>query len=158
MNFRHVWIVFKKEVKDIARDKKTLLTNLLVPIILMPLLFYVMGGSFEKMEKDISENVTVALSADSDTEEIRNLVENEIFASNPNIKFRGVVDDPIQAVRNNEVRFVIDVDKNFAESLEKEKPYTITIIYDQTDSKSSSSYGILAEAISRYNEKIVWKD
>jgi len=155
MNFRHVWIVFKKEVKDIARDKKTLLTNLLVPIILMPLLFYVMGGSFEKMEKDISENVTVALSADSDTEEIRNLVENEIFASNPNIKFRGVVDDPIQAVRNNEVRFVIDVDKNFAESLEKEKPYTITIIYDQTDSKSSSSYGILAEAISRYNEKIV---
>ena len=62
MNFKHVWIVFKKEVKDIARDKKTILTNLLVPIILMPLIFVVMGGSFSKMEKDINENITVALS------------------------------------------------------------------------------------------------
>lgn len=155
MNFKHVWIVFKKEVKDIARDKKTILTNLLVPIILMPLMFFVMGGSFSKMEKDINENITVALSQDSDTQEIRDLVQNEIFVNNPNIKLNGAVADPIQAIRNDEVRFVIDVDKNYTESLSQELPYTITIIYDQSDTKSSSSYGVIIQAINQYNEKIV---
>lgn len=155
MNLKHVWIVFKKEVKDIARDKKTLLTNLLIPIILMPLLFYLMGGSIEKMEKDISENIMVALSAESDTEEIRNLVQNEIFADSPNIKLNGAVDDPVEAVRKDEVRFVIDIDKNYAQNLAEGKPYSITIIYDQSDTKSQGSYGILTEAINKYNQRVV---
>ena len=61
MKLKHVWIVFKKEVKDIARDKRTLITNLFIPIILMPLLFALMGR-MEKMEEDI-ENITIALTA-----------------------------------------------------------------------------------------------
>jgi sodium transport system permease protein len=67
MSFRHVWIVFKKEVRDIARDKRTLITNLLIPIIIMPLLFTFLGGGMEKMEEDI-ENITIALTDQSDTE------------------------------------------------------------------------------------------
>lgn len=155
MNFKHVWIVFKKEVKDIARDKKTLITSLLVPIILMPLLFFVMSGSIDKMTKDINENITVALSADSNTQEIRELVQNDIFANYPNIKLGEAVADPVQAVRNDDVRFVIDVEQNFAESLAKGLPYSITIIYDQSDTKSSGSYGILADAINQYNQRVV---
>lgn len=155
MSFKHVWIVFKKEVKDMARDKKTLLTNLLVPIILMPLIFAVMGGGIEKMEKDITENITIALTSASDTEDIRNLVINELFVHNPNIKLAGAVSDPVEAVRNNEVRFVLDIDKNYAEYLEKGQPYSITIIYDQSDTKSGGSYGIVADAIERYNRKVL---
>ena len=67
MSFKHVWIVFKKEVKDMIRDKRTLITNLVIPIVLMPLLFYFMGGGMEKMEQDI-ENITIALTAESSTE------------------------------------------------------------------------------------------
>lgn len=156
MNFKHVWIVFKKEVKDIARDKRTLLTNLFVPIVLMPLLFSLMGGSIEKMEKDITENISVALAAESNTDEIRNHVENEIFAgfSNINLESRAV-DDPVQAVRNKEVRFVLKVEESFAESLESGQPYSITVIYDQSDAKSSGSFGILSAAINQYNQRVV---
>jgi len=157
MNLKHVWIVFKKEVKDIARDKKTLLTNLLIPVILMPVIFYIMGGSISKMEKDITESVSVALTADSYTDEIKELVQNEIFAGYDNIKLQGAVDDPVQAIRNDEVRFVLDIDKNYAENLSKEIPYTITVIYDQSDMKSSSSYGIIAEAIGKYSQNVIMK-
>lgn len=155
MNFKHIWITFTKEVKDISRDKRTLLTNLLVPIILMPVLFAVMGGGMEKMEKDITENVTVALARESNTEEIRNLVENEIFADYPNIKLVESPEDPIEAVRNDEMRFVLDLEKDYASRLEEGVPFSITVIYDQSDTKSSGSYGILAAAINQYNQRIV---
>jgi hypothetical protein len=85
MSLKHVWIVFSKEIKDMARDKRTLISNILIPIILMPLVFTLMGGGISKMEKDIEENVTVALSQASDTPEIRDLVA-DIFSDNPNIK------------------------------------------------------------------------
>lgn len=70
--------MYLKEVKDIARDRRTLITNLLVPIILMPLLFAFLGGGMEKMEEDI-ENITITLTEQSNTEEIRELLENEVL-------------------------------------------------------------------------------
>lgn len=33
------YIVFKKELKDIFRDKKTIATTIILPFILFPLLF-----------------------------------------------------------------------------------------------------------------------
>jgi len=155
VNFKHVWITFTKEVKDISRDKRTLLTNLLVPIILMPVLFALMGGGMQKMEKDITENITVALSQESNTEEIRNMIEHDILAEYPNIKLVESPEDPIEAIRNDEMRFVLDVEKDYASRLEEGIPYSITVIYDQSDTKSSGSYGILAAAIDQYNQRIV---
>src|SRR5690554_6892345 len=156
MSFRHVWIVFKKEVRDIARDKRTLITNLLIPIILMPLLFTFLGGGMEKMEEDI-ENITIALTAQSDTREIRSLLENDVFAEYPNIKINGSVDDPAEAIRQKEVRFVLEVDSNYADLLDEGKTYPITVHYDQTDTKSAGSFGILAQAIEDYSRKQVEK-
>jgi len=156
MSFKHIWIVFKKEVKDIARDKRTLITNLLIPIILMPVLFAFLGGGMEKMEEDI-ENITIALTEQSDTEEIRSLLENEVFADYPNIKIGGSVKDPKQAIQNKDARFVLEVDSNFSDLLKQGKTYHMTIHYDQTDTKSASSFGILAQAIEEYSRKQVEK-
>jgi sodium transport system permease protein len=154
VNLKHVWIVFKKEVRDIARDRRTLITNLLIPIILMPLLFAFMGGGMSKMEEDI-ENITIALTAQSDTEEIRMLLEDEVFVNYPNISLKGRVEDPEEAIRQDEVRFVLEVEDNYAALLEQGTPYKITVHYDQSDTKSVSSFGILNQAIQEYSEKKV---
>ncbi len=138
MSFKHIWIVFIKEVKDIARDRRTLITNLLVPIILMPLLFAFLGGGMEKMEEDI-ENITIAL-----TEEIRELLENEVFADFPNVKINGIVKDPKAAVQNKDARFVLEVDSNFSDLLQQGKTYNITVHYDQNDTKSVGGFSIIA--------------
>jgi sodium transport system permease protein len=154
MNLKHIWIVFKKEVKDMIRDKRTLITNLVIPIVLMPLLFYFMGGGMEKMEQDI-ENITISLSAESNTEEIRNLLEEEVFADYSNISFKDIVEDPAKAIQNDEVRFVIEVEEDFNTKLEEGIPYNISIHYDETDAKSISSFEILNQAIQKYSNKKV---
>lgn len=154
MSFKHVWIVFKKEVKDMIRDKRTLITNLVIPIVLMPLLFYFMGGGMEKMEQDI-ENITISLSEESNTEEIRNLLEGEVFVDYPNISFKDVVEDPAKAIQNDEVRFVLEVEEDFNVKLKEGTTYNISIHYDETDTKSISSFGILNQAIQVYSQNQV---
>lgn len=156
MNAKHVWIVFKKEVKDIIRDKKAILTSILVPMILIPLLNMLVGGSVEKLNKDINENVTMALSQDSNTDEIRELVKDQIIKDYPNISLVDV-DDPIKAINESKVRVVIDFDKDYQDKLKEGKPFEIKLIYDKSQTKSEGSLGIIWDAIEDFNRKTVEK-
>lgn len=155
MNIKHVWIVFKKEVKDIARDKKTLITNLVVPIILFPVLFALIGGGVKNLEKSISENVVVALSKKSNTPEIRAFVKDRILSLNPNIRLAEDVKDPIQAIRREEVRVVLELDEDCLEKLDKKETFTIRVLYDQSKMKSSESLEMIYQVINTFNQSIV---
>lgn len=154
MKMKHVWIVFKKEVKDIIRDKKTVITSIFIPMILIPVLFTIMGGGVESMQKGINENVTIALSESSDTPDTAKLLEERIIKSNPNIKLVKV-NNPVEAVKKEEVRAVLDFEKDYAAKLKAGKPFEIKIYYDKTKTKSDGAYGIISEAIRNFNSGIV---
>ena len=62
-----------------------------------------------------------------------------------------------EAVRQGEARFVLEVESNYADLLEQGKTYAITVHYDQSDTKSAGSLGILAQAIEDYSRKQVEK-
>nr|WP_276020235.1 ABC transporter permease [Acetivibrio straminisolvens] len=151
---RHVWIVFRKEVKDIVRDRKTLLTSIFVPMLLIPILSMLVGGSIEKLNRDISENVTIALTHESNTGEIRDIVKNQIIKDYPNISLIDV-DDPIKAINESKVRVVLDFEKDYASKLKEGKPFVIKLIYDRSQTKSEGSLGILWNAIGDFNDRIV---
>ncbi|RXE58283.1 ABC transporter permease [Acetivibrio mesophilus] len=151
---KHVWIVFKKEVKDIVRDKKTLLTSIFVPMLLIPILSMLVGGSIEDLSRDINENVTIALTQESNTDEIRDIVENQIIKDYPNISLIDT-DDPIKAINESKVRVVLDFEKDYASKLAEGKPFAIKLIYDKSQTKSQGSLGILWNAIGDYNDRIV---
>ncbi|HHW47539.1 MAG TPA: ABC transporter permease [Clostridiaceae bacterium] len=154
MNIKHVWIVFKKEVKDIARDKKTLITSLLVPMIIIPLMNILVGGGVQKMQRDITENISIALSENSRTDEIKELIQNDILGNWPNIKLIDV-DDPIEAIRQEVISAVLDFEKDYKEKMESGKPFTINIIYDRMKLKSEASLQMLSQAIGEFNARVV---
>ncbi|MDP4094538.1 MAG: ABC transporter permease [Bacillota bacterium] len=154
MKFRHVWIVFRKEIKDLLRDKKTIISSFLVPMILIPVIFLFVGGGAQKMEKDISENITIALSQNSNTADIRKIVEDGIIKHNTNIKLINV-DNPIDAVKQEKVRLVLEFDADYAQKLKNDKPFTVKIYYDKSKNKSDGAVSILTDAINQYNQQIV---
>ena len=41
MNYKKLRLLYKKEILDVIRDKKTILTMVVLPVILYPLLFLV---------------------------------------------------------------------------------------------------------------------
>jgi len=154
MKARHVWIVFKKEVKDIIRDKRTVITNIVIPMILIPLINILVGGGVEKMQRDIEENITVTLSENSRTDEIKSLVENEILKDKPNIRLIDT-DNPIDAVRDNGVRLVLEFDSDYKQKLIEEKPFVIKLMYDKSSTKSEAAVSIVSQAINEYNMRLV---
>ena len=40
MNLRHVGVVYRKELRDQLRDRRTLISMIVVPILLMPVLMF----------------------------------------------------------------------------------------------------------------------
>lgn len=154
LKIRHVWIVFKKEVRDIIRDKKTVITSILVPMVLMPVFNILVGGGVENLQRGITENVTIALAESSNTPDIRTLVEERIIRSNPNIRLVDT-DNPVEAVKKEEVRAVLDFEKDYAAKLAEGKTFEIRILYDQSKTKSEGAFSIVSEAIESLNRSIV---
>ena len=157
MSRRHIWIVFKKEVRDIIRDKKTLITSILVPMLIIPFMNILIGGGIENLQKGINENITIGLSEDSRTNEIKDLLINDILKDNKDIKLVEDIGDSVEAIRNEKVRIVLDFDKDYAEKLDQNRPFTIRLMYDESKTKSQGSVSIVSNIIRNYNNTIVAK-
>ena len=51
----HIFTIFKKEMLDMLRDRRTVLTMIVMPIVLMPLIFTVVTSvTKNRMEKALS--------------------------------------------------------------------------------------------------------
>ena len=62
MNFNQVFVVYKKELKDILRDKRTLISMVLVPLLLFPIMTGGLGGLMSsQIERIEGNNVTVVI-------------------------------------------------------------------------------------------------
>ncbi len=154
MIFKHIWIVFKKEVRDLTRDKRTIITSILIPMLLIPLINTVMGGGAEKFTKGLSENVTITLSQTSNTAEVKQLMQEKILKSNNNL-ILVEVDDPAEALKNEQVRCIVDFEKGFAEKLKLGETIKIILQYDESKTMSQASVDIVSAAIEQYKAEIV---
>lgn len=154
MKLKHVMIVLRKEVKDLLRDRRTIISSILLPMILIPVINIVMGGGIQKFEKDMNENVMVALSRSSNSPEARELVQERILSKNPNIVLVDA-EDPVKALENNEIRCIIEIENTYAEKLEDGQPIQITLQYDESKTKSQAAADIVSRAIDRFSEEVV---
>ncbi|HOA55076.1 MAG TPA: ABC transporter permease [Clostridiales bacterium] len=154
MKLKHVMIVLRKEVKDLLRDRRTIISSILLPMILIPVINIVMGGGIQKFEKDMNENVMVALSRSSNSPEVRELVQERILSKNPNIVLVDA-EDPVKALENNEIRCIIEIENSYAEKLEDGQPIQITLQYDESKTKSQAAADIVSRAIDRFSEEVV---
>lgn len=154
MNLKHIWIVFKKEVRDLGRDKRTIITSILLPMLLIPLINIVMGGGIQKFEKDINENVSIALSQSSDTQDVRKLLQDRILSINPNLRLVES-DDPTADLVNDKIRCIIDIESEYKEKMEQGIPFKITLQYDESKTKSQTSVDIVSRAINEFETALV---
>lgn len=154
MKLKHVMIVLRKEVKDLLRDRRTIISSILLPMILIPVINIVMSGGIQKFEKDMNENVMVALSRSSNSPEVRELVQERILSKNPNIVLVDA-EDPVKALENNEIRCILEIENSYAEKLEDGQPIQITLQYDESKTKSQAAADIVSRAIDKFSEEVV---
>ena len=79
MNFKHIMIVFKKEMKDAFRDRKSVLTNIFLPLILIPLIYYFMNMAMSGATKDVEENMKIAILTNEDKTQLETFTKQNII-------------------------------------------------------------------------------
>ncbi len=151
MNIRHALIVFRKEISDIIRDRRTLITTLLMPMLLMPILFYFMGSSIENMEKNIvggdggSARTSIGITARADTPAVRELL-TRMLAGIDNVDL--VLDSDLALLKDEKVPAVLDVPGDADAIVARGEPLKVDVIYDESKISSSGSANRIASAIS----------
>ncbi len=154
MKWKHIMIVFKKEVKDIVRDRKTLFSSIIVPIFLMPILFLLVGRGTAKMSEEMTTNITVALTADSYSPAAQNFLKESLETQGEDITIVDPVDDPWEAINSKKAKLVVSLDRDFEDKLKALEPFTLKIYYDNSLSRSGGAVGALRSAITKLNGTI----
>jgi sodium transport system permease protein len=142
------FIVFRKELLDMFRDKKTVIIGILIPLIIFPVLFGVVGKSISNTQKSVEQNLKVAV-LDPGQSSLGMLIKGQ-----GNVK---LVDstNPEEDIKLGNVLAVIEIQKDFDALVEKEAAADVTIIYDNSSQQSQTAFEILNGFIDAYSKQVV---
>jgi sodium transport system permease protein len=143
-----MWIVLKKEIKDTFRDRKTIFTSIIIPILIFPILSLAIGSGTSDFINETEKPVDIAVIGD---------IENRLFKYLN--EHQGVnvinVDDPYEALDKLKIKAIVRINKGFEENIEKDKMGDIEIIYDETSQKSGIAESRIREILSQFLNLII---
>ena len=155
MKLKHIGIVYKKELKDLLRDKKTVFSTFILPLILFPLIMFLLGGGMGSFMGDVSENpyetpvkayVEPAPGAQEAAEEIFN-------GSRVNF-IQAEKDEAQKLLADGEIEVVLKLDEDFADKLEAQLPAQVTVVYDEMSTNSQAKASAIMQMIELYNTRV----
>ena len=132
MNLGTLWIVARKELTDLFRDRRTVMVGLLLGPLLVPALIVGMSHLGEKRAKTQLES-TLKLPTIG-AEHAPNLIA---FLKTRNIEAIAAPADPDAAVRRQEHDAILRIPADFAEDWRASRPATVEIIYDSSRQDST---------------------
>jgi sodium transport system permease protein len=147
MKRSHIGVVLRKELLDIVRDRRSIITALLIPIILYPLMFALMGMFMTSLTREAEENTTIAIL---NPPAITSYIMANVFNSDGILLIE--TDEPIAALENGDVKVVLMFGENAQSQWNQGGRVDISLIYDENRSASAMSLDMVMWAINDYNE------
>ena len=129
-----IFNIFKKELKETLRDRRTIMTMIVIPILLFPIILNLFTGISSKFQKDAeNKEINIGLIADKDGFISRELnlmpEENNKFK----ILFYKDTIDLIKDLKSDTIQIGIYTNTDFEKTLKSQKPAPLLIYLNQTD-------------------------
>jgi len=151
MPLRNIGIVYRKELTDSLRDRRTLISTLLVPLLLFPLMSVGFIGLAETLETKAKKEIPrVMLLGGADSPQ----VVNELRSSKK-IEVVPATQDWRDKIVNKEIRAAIAVPDGFETSLAQQNPLTVEIYKYEGELKSSISADTIERDLKAYRDKVI---
>lgn len=143
-------VVLKKELLDMFRDKKTIIMSILIPILILPILSFVIGMATSSSEKKVQNNLKVAIvdKGNSNFKSFLKSQKNIKITESTNIK---------QDVKDGKILAAVTIPQGFDENINKDMNENITLTYDNSSSDGTQASEILNSYIEKYSKDIVSK-
>ncbi|WP_294344928.1 ABC transporter permease [uncultured Clostridium sp.] len=141
-------IVFKKELKDFFRDKKTVFTTIFMPLIMMVGMFGLSFSLGNKQAKEVEENFTMILR-DNGNSNISTYIKEQ--------KGVKIVDksDINGAIEDGSIKVAIEIPKGFDEALEEGNVPKVKVYYDNATDSGTTAIARAKDIIDGYKNTVV---
>jgi sodium transport system permease protein len=151
MNVRNIAVVYRKELREALRDRRTLVSSILVPLILFPLLSAGLGAAISALIGKAKEEVPKIMILGGDDSpsilaELRDSKKIQIVPAQSNWK---------DQVINKEIRAAVEIPPGFEDLVARQEPATILIHDYEGDLKSSIATDNIQKSLEKYRERIV---
>ena len=149
MNYKQLSTLYKKEILDVIRDKKTILTMVILPVLLYPMLFLVIM-QIMTMVMEEQEASTYYIAYENVAEEHKQALNDWIAGDEDELEYilkEVESDNPKQDLEAEEIDAYITVK-------ETESQVTFEIHYMYADTNSNTAAGMLREEIESYSTKV----
>lgn len=150
MRLGMVWLIAKKEILSTLRDQRAIVSNLLIPLLVLPLVMlglpFMLGGLFQREAETVTE--VGVLGEANVPAELRAMLEAQ------NVTLVSV-DDPVLAVQSDEVVVAISVPAGFAAALAAGGSSSIELATKVGNMRSELNAGKVQQAISVYQQEVV---
>jgi len=151
MNFHNIANVYRKELTEWLRDRRTLISTVVVPLLAFPILMVGMVSLSSvligKVEKE-THKVMILHGEDSPQ------VLDKLRAV-PNIEIVPATDDYKHRISEKEIRAAIDIPKGFQSAMDHGEEQTVKIYFYEGELRSSSGANQVEKSLKEYRDAIV---
>ena len=151
MNWKSIFVVYVKELKDQLRDRRTLISTIVIPTLIMPVMFFgasMVMSKIIKKAQDEGTSVMVVGAAGAPT------LLTELKADP---KFRVVPEaaDYKQRIADKKMRVALELPENFETRVQAGEAVAASILHYEGEIKSSIGVRELDSFLQKYRTKLV---
>jgi sodium transport system permease protein len=150
MRLRNIWIVYLKELTEALRDRRTLITTFLVPLLIIPVMGAgFMGGMSAVIGKAKKEKPRVMILGGADSPAVL-----ESLKQYPKIKVVPTTDDWKNQIIEKKIRVAVEIPSGFQENLGKSNAGTVKIYIYGGELKSALAASNIESYLKEYRDTI----
>ncbi|HTZ46682.1 MAG TPA: ABC transporter permease [Verrucomicrobiae bacterium] len=151
MNLRNIGVVYRKELREALRDRRTLVSSLLVPLILFPLLTAGLGAAVSALIGKAKEGISpIMVLGGQDSPAI--LAE---LQKTPKLRIVPTKEDWKNEIINKDIRAAVEIPPGLQDDIAHQKNTTVLIHNYNGDLKSSLATGYIQDSLQEYRDRIV---
>jgi len=150
MNLNLVKTIYRKEMLDTLRDRRTLISMILIPLLIFPILMFGFGSLMRaKVESTEKELQRVALVGEEYAPGLVSLLKSR------NAFELVKEEDHISALKQKKIALGLQFPQDFEEKVAGEDSAQITVFVDEAEFKSRTALGKLNNLLDIYQDSIV---
>jgi sodium transport system permease protein len=151
MSLHSIGVVYRKELTEALRDRRTLISTIVVPLLLFPVMsvgFASVASLLVGKAKEESPKVMILGGSDSPAvvAELKKLEKIDMVPADANWK---------EEIINKEVRAVVDIPVGFESDLAEQKEETVKIYIYSGELKSSLAADKIEKDLKEYRDTVV---
>jgi len=141
-----LWAVFKKELRDSSRDRRSILASLAFSFF-GPVLMAIAFGVIAQKQAETEELKLAVIGIDNAPDLIQ-------FIEGKGIKPFAFEEDAKSAIQERKFEVVLEIDQNFSDNFSNSIPAQVKLLTDYSIEKSARAAGRVKAVIAGYNEGI----